>query len=123
MASSPKPDEQSLSEPVPSPLSPEAPSESAPVEEEAVYLERERQKLELQGLSQDIAERKAYAGKIFRLVVGYLVAVFLVIFGCGLNCGFSLPDSVLLMLLGTTTANILALMYIVAKYLFPSPKG
>ena len=35
---------------------------------------------------------------------------------------FDISDSVAMTLLGTTTANILALFVIVAKYLFPSKK-
>lgn len=33
--------------------------------------------------------------------------------------GFALPDSVLMLLLGTTTANVIGLFIIVANYLFP----
>jgi len=98
----------------------------------AEQLLADKTKEELRGLRQDIDERKIYASKAFTMLCCWLVGVFVVVllqgfFATGptssLN-GFSspffrLPDSVLLALLGGTTAGVISIFAIVANYLFP----
>jgi hypothetical protein len=52
---------------------------------------------------------------------GWVTAIFvlLVLNGFGAAIYFKLSDSVLLAAIGSTTANILGIFYIVARYLFP----
>lgn len=94
-------------------------------EEEASYNAAERrlalqlQKEELDGKSQDRVQRKEYANRIYCLLCCYLACVFLLVLLSGFCCiQFALSENVLLMLLGTTTANVIALFAIVPKYLF-----
>ena len=66
-----------------------------------------------------------YANTIPKIVIWYLCFVGFILFlnGVGFSCHqfkFYLSDSVIITLLGTTTINILGLMYIVAKHLFPN---
>lgn len=84
-------------------------------------LNKQRLIAELEGLRQDITERKAYADKIFKLICWWLVvlATILVAQGFGsFNHIFSLPDAVLVTLVGTTTVSILGIFVVVANYLF-----
>lgn len=68
---------------------------------------------------QDISERQSYASRIYWVIIGWLAAMFGVVvlegFGVG---GFDLADSVLLTLIGGTTANVLGIFVLVARYLF-----
>ena len=85
----------------------------------AGYYEKELKKLEVRSKAQDIAMRKEYAGLIFRFVCYYMIFVFIILFLSGAPSSFKMSDSVLLMLLGTTTATIISLFAIVVNYLFP----
>ncbi len=83
-------------------------------------LERNRKEmLENNNLDQDIKLKNFLARAVTWMVVGWLVAVFviLIIQAC-YHHGFS--DSVLITLLSTTTLNILSMLYIIARYLFPN---
>jgi|SRR5580698_9992966 hypothetical protein len=119
--------------------------ESAPPEEksdiakreEAAFeeqIQKERQKAEVKGIIQDIEERKKYAFRTFFLICAWLVGVFLLLilqgfFGTApssfeykngnvLTLNFNLHDSVLLAVVGGTTASIISIFVIVVKYLF-----
>ena len=72
-------------------------------------------------LEQDLTERKKYAGRIFWLIVGWIVAIFAIIVlqGFSAKTGFSISDTVLMTLIGGTTINILGIFIVVANYLFP----
>lgn len=74
-----------------------------------------------EGLRQDINERKKYASRIFVLCGIWIFAVFLLLVAQGLSrwTSFNLPQPVLLAAIGSTTANIIAVFLIVARYLFP----
>ncbi len=74
-----------------------------------------------EGLRQDIQERKKYASRIFVLCGIWIAAVFLLLTAQGLSrwTSFNLPQPVLLAAIGSTTANIIAVFLIVARYLFP----
>jgi hypothetical protein len=94
-------------------------------EEEKTDLERQKVQVELIGAQQDIDERRKYAHRIFCLIVGWLIAVALILLLQGFHdllCGvtFNLPVPVLLATIGGTTASILGIFIIVAKYLFPN---
>lgn len=76
---------------------------------------------ELESHRQDRDQRKDFAMKIFGFVSLYMLGVFLVLVLSGVECNqFHLSDSVLLTLLGTTTATIIGVFNFVARYLFHS---
>jgi len=71
-------------------------------------------------LEQDREERKKYAGRSFGLVCGWLLVLGLLMGLQGFRvCGFLLSDSVLIALVTSTTASIVAIFVLVTKYLFP----
>jgi hypothetical protein len=76
------------------------------------------------GLTQDIAERKKYAQLFFRLSCAWLVGITAILmlqgFGSLWKVPFKLSDSIVLTMIGSTTVNVLGILYIVAKYLFPN---
>ncbi len=74
----------------------------------------------VENLHQDREERRKYSGRIFWLVIGYLLVAGLLIFMAGLDqVRFRLADSVLMVLIGSTTASVIGLFAIVTNYLFP----
>ena len=75
-------------------------------------------------LEQDLTERKQYAKKIYWLIVCWLFILGFIILLQGFlpEDIFFLSDSVLLALIGGTTANVLGMFFIVLKYLFPQNK-
>ena len=123
---------------------------------ESLKFEREQKTLELEllneqirGINQDRTERKSYAGKLYWLLVGWLIfvaACFLfsgheytetvansiaidaesidekAVEGQKVSHTFRLSDTVLIALLSGATINIIALFTVVALYLFPSTK-
>lgn len=73
----------------------------------------------LKGKRQDRKERKLYANLTFTLISIWLMLIIVIFVGIGKgSLGYS--DSVVIALLTTTTAGVIALFAIVAKYLFPS---
>ena len=87
--------------------------------------EKEKKRLENISLKQDIYLRRKYAGRIYTLIVFWLVAVFILIIlsGFGAVFGwFKLSTTVLTTIVGGTTINVLGIFYIVANYLFYRPK-
>jgi hypothetical protein len=83
--------------------------------------ERRFYEVQTHGLEQDIVERKKYARRIFILCCTWIFVVFalLVAQGLGWLTRFSLSEPVQLAAIGSTTANIIAVFVIVARYLFP----
>lgn len=74
---------------------------------------------ELESHKQDRDQRKDFALKIFVFVSFYMFGVFFLLMLSGTECNrFHLSDSVLLTLLGTTTATIIGVFNFVARYLF-----
>jgi hypothetical protein len=56
------------------------------------------------------------------LIVCWLVAAEGIVVLAGFSaCGFALSEKVLIVLITSTTANVLGLFYVVAKWLYPSP--
>lgn len=89
-------------------------------QEEVDDRERQRYDAETEGIKQDIQERKKYANLIYRLVVGWLVVVGLILGWSGCErVAYKLSDQVLITLISGTTINVLGLFAIVANYLFP----
>jgi hypothetical protein len=94
---------------------------------------REREQLELDQLRgvvrqllQDIKQRKQYARRLYRVMVGWLTVVAYVVLAQGFGTGtpfvgapFHVADSVLIALITTTTATVLGVFLAVANYLFP----
>ncbi len=100
----------------------QTPSSSPDTEttEEIESLESAHKRAIIAGLRQDIGERKIYARRIFILICAWLGAVFLVLVGQGIGYHFSLSQTIILALIGSTTVDVLGLFYIVAHYLFPT---
>ena len=72
--------------------------------------------------TQDRGQRKGFAISVFALVSLYLAAVLTILFIQGFSKSFYLSDSVLITLLGTTTANVISILVIVVTYLFSRKK-
>lgn len=79
---------------------------------------RARQELELQGLQEDLENRKRYAGRIFYLLAAWIAAIFALVVADGVGW-IEVSDAVLIALISGTTLNVIALFAIVARYLFP----
>ncbi len=67
-------------------------------------------------------------GRVFWLVVGWLIFVGIVVVADGIkpvwnNDRFDLSDPVLIALITTTTINVIGLFFIVLRYLFPNPNA
>jgi hypothetical protein len=104
-----------------------APNEITPVEpddktsQELAHLDNESKRIELDGRKQDIAARKEYADKIFKLITFWLISMgsIILLAGFGANGGwFKISDSVQIALITTTTGSVLGLFVIVINYLF-----
>ena len=75
---------------------------------------------EVESIKQDREERKVYASKTFDFLCVYMMCVGLLLFMSGsTTASLQLSDSVLIVILGTTTTNVLGIFYFVANYLFP----
>jgi uncharacterized membrane protein len=73
----------------------------------------------LEGNKQDRKERKAFANKIFILLVAFLAASLLIVAFSAADCiRFHLSDSILITLLTTTSADVIGIFIFVVKYLF-----
>lgn len=75
--------------------------------------------LDAKGKAQDIDMRKDFAAKTYNLVCIYLVIVFFVVFLVCCPAEFNMSDNALIVLLSTTTINVIGLFAIVMNYLFP----
>ncbi|MFD1143956.1 hypothetical protein ACFQ4C_22720 [Larkinella insperata] len=80
--------------------------------------DQEERRTRLQGLVQDIQERKKFAQWIFWMVVFWLVVILGIIIAEGLHW-LDIPQAVTIALIGSTTVNVTAFFVIVTKYLFP----
>ena len=69
---------------------------------------------------QNLKARGVYITRLFRLGVVWLLLLLVIVVLQGFGIGsFSLATSVLVTLVGSTTATVLALFAIAARYLFP----
>lgn len=73
---------------------------------------------DLESARQDRCERKTYAGKIYKLLLWWVVGVFVLLLlnGFGLQ---KLSDGVLIAVVSGTTASVIGIFLVVANYLFP----
>ena len=97
--------------------------------------EKQKRTLEIRGIIQTLDQRKHYARATFGLVCIWLTCVLLISILQGLGVGkttfyffhfqikFQLESGVMIALIATTTANIIAVLLIVMKYLFPNQKS
>ena len=85
-------------------------------------LDNDAKEAENRGDSQDPDQRKLFAEKIFTFVSLYMFSVFFILVLCGSPSNFQLSDTVLVTLLGTTTANVIGILIIVVTYLFSRKK-
>lgn len=83
------------------------------------FYDRKMKALEIKNREQDISMRKEYANIVVKFVCYYMFCVFLILFLAGSPSSFTMSDSVLITLLGTTTATVISLFAIVVNYLFP----
>lgn len=100
--------------------------ENTPSDEAAYSKLLQREKKEsIKGKAQDRKQRKSFASKIYWLTIAWLCVIgFMLIFqgflgplGC-----FHLSDRVLITLISGASINIIGLMAIVIRYLFPSQR-
>lgn len=87
------------------------------IENESLRVQIERQREELEGLRQDRIQRGDFSYNIFILLLLYLTAVISIVIVVASGLAY-LSDTVLSILLGTTTTNIIGIFTFVAKYLF-----
>lgn len=97
---------------------PEEPDAETALEEGSV--DDARGLAELQSFIQDTGERKAHAKKIFYLTCAWVTGIYVLLLLDGFGWWrFHLPDPIMLAAIGSTTANIIGVFLIVARYFFP----
>jgi hypothetical protein len=94
---------------------------------EAASLENDRVRLELEERKEHLGRGRIYARRTFRLVAGwiYIVLALLLMQGFGSSYRyfrFHLSDTVLSIAIGSTTVNVIGMLIIVLKGIFPPPK-
>lgn len=87
------------------------------LETSKVNLEHQREVLE--GKKQDRRQRGVFSIWIFGFVCVYIIAVLTIVILCGADV-LCLDTTLLVTLLSSTTANVIGIFIIVAKYLFHS---
>ena len=88
-------------------------------QEEKWRTENELLAEKLKSQQQDRDQRKDFALRIFNFVSLYMFGVFLLLVMSGIGTNdFHLSDTVLVTLLGTTTATVIGVFNFVARYLF-----
>jgi hypothetical protein len=107
---------------VPAPAAPAKGAEFLDIETHKLQVERLR--LGNDAFRQDAEHRDKWARRLFPLCAGWLLSVVLVMGLLGFHgWGFHLDNSVMIAFIGTTTADVLGLGYIVVNYLFPKPSS
>lgn len=93
------------------------PLDNYKIRERETELQRKEHELQVERVMLD--ERKRYAFRLFGLSFFWLlfIGVYLILAGMSF---LKAADSVLIALITTTTANVLGLFYIVARWLFPN---
>jgi hypothetical protein len=93
-------------------------------EEQKEDLERRRDEADVQAREIDNRLRYEYCHKLFNLAVGWLFFVgFFTLIESTEHSILEASDTVVITLLGTTTANVIGLFFVVAKWLFPERSG
>jgi hypothetical protein len=105
---------------VPAPAAPETEISQLAFAGESQRAELEKQRLENAALRQDTAHRDKWGKRVFPMCAAWLLAVVVIMLLEGFHLfGFHLDNSVLIAFIGSTTADVIGLGYIVANYLFP----
>jgi hypothetical protein len=81
----------------------------------------EVKRIEVQEHIQNISERKRYANRVFIFVISWLIAAIAILILNGLRI-LHLSDTILSVLIGTTTLDIFGFFYLVMRYLFENKK-
>lgn len=84
-------------------------------------LRRTKMGLEIESIRQDNKMRKTFSILIFLFVVVYVILVLALVYFISLGW-VSCSDTIIVTLLSTTTANIIALFAFVARYLYNTKK-
>src|ERR1700733_10122475 len=88
-------------------------------------LDRQRTKALIKGIEQDIGERKKYATYFFALACCWIGIITVLLLLQGFKSfwfgrmPFMLSENIMLAAIGSTTVNVLGILYVVANYLFP----
>lgn len=92
---------------------------------EGRVFETARQELLLRDLAFEIDARRVFASRLYQMMVGWLAAMLLVVLAdavtwpwAGQYVQFEVSDTVLITLITTTTATVVGVFLIVAKYLY-----
>lgn len=86
-------------------------------ESEGEKIKNKRRKAELKSYKQDVRERKNYASRIYQMLAFWLLFTGCTLFLCAIG-KIHLSDNVLITLLTTSSANVIAIFIYVVKYLF-----
>ena len=93
----------------------------ASIDEERKIVELDLRREELASNKQDRDERKRFATKIFWMMTCFLFIVLLSVFLHAIpRVPFNLSDPVLIALLTTSSAEVIGVFLVVARYLFKS---
>lgn len=81
-------------------------------------------RLRERSLEQDIGLRKVFAYSILAVVIGWMFLVLLVVVGArvsfmGVSVGVHLSDKVAIALISSMSVNVIGLLFVVTRYLFP----
>ena len=88
------------------------------------YTDPDYMEEDIKDMRQDRTERKRYANKIYWMLLSFLSVVIVIVICCAADrIFFSLSDSVLIALLTTTSANMIGIFMVVARYLFNPRAG
>jgi hypothetical protein len=98
------------------------------VEKESKFYDQKRKEdlhqQEMADRASDRTQRETYARRVFFLVLGWIILIFLLLLfqGFGPLIHYNpLSDKVLLALITSTTVNLIGTLIIVLKYIFRSP--
>lgn len=95
--------------------------ESASLELEAKRENIRRVQIENNASDSDITTKRRYGIWLLGIIALWLASVLAIISFTGAGT-FKLSDKILLTLIGSTTANLVGLLYIVVSHLFPKPR-
>jgi hypothetical protein len=98
-----------------------APDPSIPLEKYQLDFTLKCLESALNQLNDNHTLRLKYTGKIYGLVLCWLVGVVVCIAASGVGAwGFKLPEAVLIAFITSTTLNVLGLFVLVAKWMYPA---
>ena len=84
-------------------------------------LEAQKKQFDLEREKSEHEDRKEYGGKIFQLIIWWLVTILALVFFDSIG-EINISDPVLISLIGGTTASVLGIFHFVLKYLYRHPK-